>query len=202
MELRVEVDGGRNLSHKITVVIPSIPVRESLLKRALKSISSQTYPAYDVSIAIDHNREGAAKTRNRALYRAETEWVAFLDDDDEMLPGHLEGLVGRQLETAADVVFPWFNTEPPGNDPFPMFFGREYDPLEPHMFPIATLVRRKLAVEVGGFPIEDAVSQTCAGEDWTFWLKMRDAGAKFAHLPERTWTWHHHGLNTSGLPVW
>lgn len=189
-------------SHRVTFCIPTIPPRTALLNRALASIQAQTYPASAVIFTHDRDRNGAAKTRNRALFLADTEWVAFLDDDDELMPNHLELLVAKQIETGADIVFPWFVTEPLGNDPFPMFFGREYDPLEPHMFPITTLVRRELAVSVGGFPVEDAVSQTCAGEDWTFWLKMRDAGAKFAHLPERTWIWHHHGLNTSGLPVW
>jgi len=31
---------------------------------------------------------------------------------------------------------------------------------------------------------------------------MLDAGAKFHHVPVRTWLWHKEGGNTDGLPVW
>lgn len=177
---------------RITVCIPSIPPRTALLQRALLSVEAQTYPAYEVIVAVDHDREGAAVTRNRALMQAKTGWVAFLDDDDEMYPQHLERLVAHQLETGADVVWPWFDVIG-GGDPFPVHFGRQWDPEHPHSFPITTLVRRRRAVKVGGFPDEP-------WEDWNFWLRMNAAGAKFAHLPERTWAYHHDSYNTSGRP--
>jgi len=169
-----------------------------MLQRAIDSVLTQTYPAIAISIAVDHERKGAAVNRNRALCAASTEWVAFLDDDDEMYPEHLQTLVEHQIATDADVVFPWFDTSS-GADPFPQFEGRQYDYAEPHMFPITTLVRRQFTFLVGGFPY-DHTSKECAGEDWQFWLKIRDAGAKFAHVNARTWLWNHHGENTSGLP--
>lgn len=189
------------MTHSITMCIPSIPVRPNLLKRAIDSVLAQTYPAAAINISIDHDKSGAAENRNRALFSAQTPWVAFMDDDDLLYSNHLDLLVQKQIETGADVVFPWFDTDPPGGDPFPPEFEtREYDYAEPHMFPITTLVRKSLAWDVGGFPIADPVSSVCAGEDWTFWLKMRDAGAKFAHVNARTWCWDMNGQNTSGLP--
>lgn len=189
------------LTHKISMCIPSIPIRGGLIRHAVGSVLEQAYPAHSINVAIDHDRMGAAHTRNRALYSAQTEWVAFMDDDDILYPNHLELLVAKQIETGADVIFPWFDTDPPGGDPFPSEFEtREYDPAVPHMFPITTLVRRTLAWRVGGFPVADPVSEVCAGEDWTFWLKMRDAGAIFAHVNARTWCWNMKGQNTSGLP--
>lgn len=190
------------ISHSITVCIPSIPIRKGLLERAIKSVNEQTYPVAAISVAIDHLKMGAAHNRNHALFSAQTEWVAFLDDDDVMRPNHLELLVQRQIETEADIVFPWFDTDPPGGDPFPPSYEtREYNPAEPHMFPITTLVRKSLAWDVGGFPVNPPASSVCAGEDWDFWLKMRDAGAKFAHVNARTWVWNMNGQNTSGLPT-
>ena len=190
------------LTHEITMCIPSIPIRKDLLNRAITSVQELYYPVSAMSIAIDHAKKGAAHTRNRALFAAHTEWVAFMDDDDVLYPEHTHRLVRMQMDSGADVIFPWFDTDPPGGDPFPPHFeSREYDPAEPHMFPITTLVRRSLAVEVGGFPEADPVSEVCAGEDWTFWLKLRDAGAKFAHVNERTWLWNMRGQNTSGLPT-
>lgn len=190
------------ITHKITMCIPSIPPRRDLLNKAIASVQEQYYPVTAISVAIDHAKKGAAHTRNQALFSAQTEWVAFMDDDDLLYPEHMHRLVSKQIETGADIVFPWFDTDPPGGDPFPPYFEyREYDPEEPHMFPITTLVRKSLAWNVGGFPISDPVSGTCAGEDWTFWLMMRDAGAKFAHVAERTWLWNMRGQNTSGLPT-
>ena len=75
---------------------------------------------------------------------------------------------------------------------------RDWHPEEPHQFPITTIVRRSLALEVGGFPEGYRASETCAGEDWVFWCRLNDLGAKFVRLPERTWIWHWEG-NTSGL---
>lgn len=182
----------------ITVIIPTIPPRHRLLCRALESVSKQTWPPDSISIAVDHQRWGAARTRNRALFAAQTEWVAFLDDDDEMYPQHLMRLKDKQLESEADVVVPWFDVRG-GRDPFPAGEHLEWDPLRPYAFPITNLVRRELALDVGGFP-DVKESKTCAAEDWYFWMAMRDAGAKFTRLFERTWVYNHGTGNTSGLP--
>src|SRR3546814_18596793 len=43
---------------------------------------------------------------NRALEAVRTPWVAFLDDDDQFLPHHLQRLSQALTETQADVVYP------------------------------------------------------------------------------------------------
>lgn len=184
----------------ITVVIPVHPPRivNGLLDRAVRSVVQQTWPPDSISVALDHARFGAARTRNRALFAAQTEWVAFLDSDDTMKPQHLMRLKERQEASGADVVVPWFDVIG-GSDPFPDGEHLEWDPEHPYAFPITNLVRRELALDVGGFP-ETHVSETCAGEDWYFWLRLRDAGATIVRLHERTWNYHHDSANTSGLP--
>jgi hypothetical protein len=97
------------------------------------------------------------------------------------------------------VVWPWFDVVG-GGDPFPMFYGRQWDPDCPHQFPITAMVRRILAVKAGGFPVADPVSGTCAGEDYAFWCELSRRGARFSHLRYRSWRWNHHGGNLSGLP--
>lgn len=182
----------------VTVCIPTILPRSRLLARAIGSVMRQERLPDAYAIAVDHRHEGAAVTRNRSLKMARTEWVAFMDDDDELYPQHLARLLAHATETGADVVWPWFDVEG-GHDPFPQHFGRQYDPDDPHLFPITTLVRRRLAVKAGGFPEDGPVAPDCAGEDWPFWLGLRDVGARFAHLPERTWRWWMHDANTSGV---
>lgn len=181
----------------ITIVTPTIPPRAKLLSRAMESVAKQTWPPDAISIAVDHARFGAAVTRNRALFSAQTTWIAFLDDDDTLKPQHLMRLKERQEETGADVVVPWFDVVG-GRDPIPGGEHLVWDPQRPYAFPITNLVRRELALDVGGFP-EIQVSPTCAGEDWYFWLALRDAGAKIIRLFDRTWNYHMGHGNTSGL---
>lgn len=183
----------------ITVVIPSIPPRRELLvERALCSVQAQTLLPDDIVVAFDNDKLGAGPTRSRGLAKATTEWVAFMDDDDELLPHHLATLHAHALATGADVVWPWYEVWPQGNpDPFPPhFFGLQWDPAGPHSFPITTLVRREA---IGDLTFAPPASAHCANEDWTFWLAMNERGAQFSHVAERTWRWWM-GVNTSGSP--
>lgn len=188
------------MSVTIVVTAHTPRVRNESLCNALQSVWEQTHLPDAVTIAIDHYRQGAAVTRNRALAMANTEWVVFLDSDDRLYPSYLEKVFIHQRENDADVVWPWF-TVSEGSDPFPMYFGRQWNPETPHIFPITTLVRRELAVKVGGFPVEETVDKVCLGEDFPFWKKLSQSGAKFSHLPERLWEWNHGPPdgNTSGL---
>jgi len=185
----------------ITVVIPSIPPRAHLLHRAVGSVLRQMLPAAALSVVVDHQREGAPVTRQRALDAVGTEWVAFLDDDDEMQPEHLARLMACAEETGADYVYPWY-TVVGGADPMPGHFGRPWDPADPRQTTITTLVRTELAQEVGFLrPAEGGtVGGQVWGEDYQFTLGCQRAGAQIVHLPERTWLWHHDSGNTSGRP--
>ena len=130
-----------------------------------------------------------------------TEWVAFLDDDDEFLPEHVDKLLSFAIATDADYVFPWF-TVVGGGDPFPQHFGMPWNNDIPRQTTVTTLVRTELAQEIGFLrPTEgDNVGGDVWGEDYQFTLECMKAGAKIMHLPERTWLWHHDSNNTSGRP--
>lgn len=226
----------------ITVVIPSIPPRKALLERALRSVLAQTMPAAAVSVAVDTERRGAAATRQQALDAVQTRWVAFLDDDDELLPNHLAELFRAARQTDAQYLWSRFRTAVPRraggeglnvpttshfrDGPAPLGRGtfEQWNDNQPAQTTITTLVRTELAREVGGFtPFHPQPVCLCdspdvlthesacgaglidgqrAGEDWDFTLRCRAAaGLKgMYHVPEVTWTWHHHDANTSGLP--
>jgi hypothetical protein len=188
----------------ISVVIPTIPTRSGeTLMRAVWSAERQSLAPTAVVIEPDTERLGASQTRQRGLQRVTTEWVAFLDDDDELLPEHLEHLLACATEQGADYVYSWYEVVG-GLDPMPQFFGRPWDNEQPHQTTITTLVRTELAQSVGfgGDPEADpnGGGAFVSGEDYRFTLGCMAAGAKIVHLPERTWFWHHHGGNTSGLP--
>lgn len=187
----------------VTVVTPFHEARErnGMLKRAAASVAAQTVPVEHV-LARDVHRKGAAVTRNHGLALVETEWTAFLDSDDEMDPTHIEQLLACAKDTGADYVYPWFRVRG-GTDPFPMFFGKPWDNQHPHHTTITVLVRTGLARQVG-FITPDPATVTGPegnwGEDFRFTKGCVAAGAKIVHLPVRSWTWVHHGKNSSGRP--
>lgn len=183
----------------VGVAIPSIPVRSGLLQRAVGSVLSQTYPVRQISISVDHERLGAAGNRQRALngIADDTDWVAFLDDDDTFMPQHVEKLVNFARETGADYVFPWFEVVQ-GIDPFPQHFGKKYDVAAPTHTTITVLVRTELAKSIGFERPLNGDGAGGSGEDWDFTLRCIKAGARIEHLPERTWYWYHNSGNTSG----
>lgn len=103
--------------------------RPRMLEGALASIAAQTHRPIEVVLvndggapldlphlrrllgdvtlvdaALPHNL-GRARAANAGIARARGRWIAFLDDDDEWLPGHLHGLVDAARAQAADVVY-------------------------------------------------------------------------------------------------
>lgn len=176
----------------VTVVIPTIDGREDLLDRALRSVEAQTLRADAVVVEVDAGREGAAAARNLALMRVVTEWVAFVDDDDELLPSHLRACARFARLTGVDVVYPGYEIDV--EDPIGCF-GLEFDPIllrRRNFIPVTTLCRTSAVRKVGGFRDHpDEYGNPC--EDWGLWLALVDAGYKLAHLPQRTWVWHYNG---------
>lgn len=175
-----------------TVVIPTVSRRWEMLSRAVGSVALQTLAPLRVTVELDSDRAGAAATRDRALPTVATEWVAFLDDDDEMLPQHLDRLHSTAMETGADLVYPWF-TVVGGTDPFPQLFDRPYADGYTQTT-VTFLARTELVVAAGGF----SGDHTLGNEENALVRRMYSRGASVVHLPERTWLWHHHGANTSG----
>jgi glycosyltransferase involved in cell wall biosynthesis len=188
----------------ITVVIPTIPTRSKFLERALSSVRGQALMPVSVITESDRECQGAAKTRQSGLARVTTEWVAFLDDDDEFLPEHLAVCAQAAEEWRADFVYPWYRVVG-GRDPMPQHFGKQWDPERPRLTTITVLVRTELAQDVGGFvgerPDLGVPGLTVSNEDWLFVNRINEAGGRIHHVPQRTWLWHHHGGNTSGLPA-
>lgn len=188
---------------EVTVVIPAHPARltNGLLNRALASVLAQTHPPAAMSIAVDLNREGAAVTRQRALDAVQTKWTAFLDSDDEWLPHHLEAVTAVADATDRCVwVHSYFEPVAMG-DPLG-HFGRPFNPAAPHHTTMNVLVQTAIARQVG-FHGAGPGSPFC-NEDWGFILGVSRLAVErdlvMMPLAERTWRYHGHAGNTSGMP--
>lgn len=189
------------MGNGVTVCIPSIQRRSQYLtNRAIPSVLAQTSTVDAISVVLDTEKMGAWGTRNRAISMATTEWIGFLDDDDELMPHHFELLLNTANANNADVVWGWFEVIG-GTDPFPMHRGRQWDVNQPHIFPITCLVKRQLILDSNAKFCPDTINSGNWGvQDFPFWKKLHEAGGKFLAIPDTTWKWHHHGENTSGLP--
>jgi hypothetical protein len=161
-------------------------------------------------IAMDVEHKGAAWTRQRALEANPYEWTAFLDSDDWFDVHHLKRLTEVARATDADYVYSWYwlaygevgmervtdvdPVFPPGH------FLDPWDKFRPRHTTITVMVKTELAREVGFVTVpDDGEYAHRQGEDYAFTLGCNELG-KIVHVPERTWFWHHHGQNTSGVP--
>ncbi len=98
---------------EVSVIIPTFN-RETLLARALSSVLAQTGVSFELIVVDDgstdgtrarverdfpaatylyQENQGPSAARNRGIERSRGEWIAFLDSDDEWLPGKLEAQI-------------------------------------------------------------------------------------------------------------
>lgn len=204
----------------VSVIIPAHPARcrNGMLNEATASVWAQTRPPDALHVVIDHAGLGAPATRQRALDHVSTDWVAFLDSDDLLLPKHLEWLLRHAEETGADYVYAWFKIlqqfpsgrqniiqwdAERGDGVFPPgHYLNDFDPADPVETTITVLVRTELAKQVGFRALDRGQANT--GEDRFFTLGCLAAGARISHLRRFSWLWRHHWFgqdrpgNTSG----
>lgn len=72
-----------------TIIIPVGSEHEKLVADAITSAEAQTVPCV-VIVEADAQRTGAGATRNRAVARANSDFLVFLDADDRLAPDFVE----------------------------------------------------------------------------------------------------------------
>ena len=65
----------------ISVIIPTFN-RPALLKKAIDSVSAQTYKDFELIVIEDLAQEGPAWARNKGIKKSTRPFIAFLDSDD------------------------------------------------------------------------------------------------------------------------
>jgi glycosyltransferase involved in cell wall biosynthesis len=172
----------------ITVLTATIPERSGMVANAINSVAKQTLKPSNHIVLVDIKKQGNFDSYQKLLNMATTEWVCFLDDDDELYPDHLAKLAKNS--NGYDVIY----SNPEVNDPldlirYNMDFNSDLLKIE-SIVPITALVRRSLMMEVGGF---DKI-QSC---DWEMWKKLARAGARFKKINDITWRYNFHEKNYS-----
>ena len=227
---------GKVIMNKVDVIFPTCDRDPT---KSLESILRQTFRKFKIIICNDGKEkildlsqalfdqhkfrnylvidpgtkyQGASAARNECLGAGSSKYVAFLDDDDEYFPDHLEILVNF-LDAHSDVDFAfskawgvkekdcqairaeiWIEDLPDGK--VKGFLPAPY--YQPEMIyktnicpTLTVMMRRECLEKIGGFN-EDFV---CLN-DWAAWAKIVLAGYKMAHINKFTAEYSIHG---SGL---
>lgn len=167
-----------------------VPVRdgERHLAAALASIAAQEGVTTEVVVVDDGSTDasgriaadagarvlalsggsGAGAARNAGVAALDTEWLAFLDADDEWTPDRLRvGLAAFAADPALDVCFAHAET-----------FGAGEPEVVPGLLPGTLLVRRTTWDRVG------PLAEVRAGELMDWLLRARDLGLRETMLPD------------------
>ncbi len=133
-------------------------------------------------VVPDEDGKGNSVTTNLAAEVASGEWLIPLADDDLLLPGCVQALVGAS--TNADIVY-----APPlvtGNEDRWWFFQA------PPVIPSFGLIRTELWREIGGYDEDESYE-----EDRTFWVKALELDARFERVDYPCWVYRQHAGNKS-----
>jgi hypothetical protein len=203
------------MSERLSVIIPAYG-RAATLSRAIASVRAQAGAKAEILVvddgtpgglepkALHHDglrvvrnevNTGPGASRNLGVANASHDVIAFLDADDEWLPGSLRPRL-RCLSSGACVVGPQRcineRTGTVRSPPLPRGLEialRTGNPVHP-----STLVlSRKDFERAGGFP-ED---RDCA-EDWVFLLRLLAAGIRLVAVSEPAVLVHVDASNTTG----
>jgi glycosyltransferase involved in cell wall biosynthesis len=180
---------------EVSVIIPTFN-RKERLRKALESVLQQEDTAFEVIVIDDGSTDGTgemvtkefpsvaysyqsnrgqAAARNAGIEKARGEWIAFLDSDDEWLPGKLRAQLddfaahpGLLISQTGEI---WIRN------------GRRVNPMKKHaqcegwifekclplciISPSAVMIHRQIFEEVGLF---DETYLAC--EDYELWLRI------------------------------
>lgn len=147
-------------------------------ERALPSVAAQDVP---VDLLTMHGTD-LRSARNRGGFIAHTEWLIFLDADDELAPGYIRAM----LEAEGDMRYPAVQYVRPDAVEEPRLLPEK--PIERgNWMVIGTMIRTEAFGDVGGF------ADYPFYEDWDLWWRMIEQGAKTEPVPEAVYRVHLNG---------
>jgi glycosyltransferase involved in cell wall biosynthesis len=221
--------GAATTRARVAVAIPTRD-RPAWCEEAVRSALAQEGVEVEVSVALDGEQpetrarlarigdprvrvvagpaSGRSAARNRAVRASTAPLVAFLDDDDRLLPGALRARVEALARHPEAVLVHGrpatmdAQGAPDARSLRAAARGRETcgDRLPDHLrgrslFPSTALLRREAFDRAGGFDDDLAT-----GEDWAFFLRLAAVGP-FVFLPSPTVLYRRHAGQIRGDPA-
>ena len=189
----------------VSVVIPCFN-RKKTLSRSIDSVVNQTYKPSEIIIVDDGStdgtrdfilnsypnikyffqpKKGVSSARNKGIRESSSDWVAFLDSDDEWLPQKLEKQI-NQLGKHSEIFIShtneiWIRNGVRVNQmkKHQKYGGYIFDKCLDicRISPSSVLIHKKVLKDVGVF---DEALQVC--EDYDLWLRIT---SKYSVLFER-----------------
>jgi GT2 family glycosyltransferase/glycosyltransferase involved in cell wall biosynthesis len=199
---------------RISVITPVYNVDAEWLRRCVESVRAQYYPYWELCLCDDGStredtrvalatfqgvdprikviwetqNRGIASSSNRAAEFATGEWLAMLDDDDELAPNALLE-VARELERRPDLDVLY--TDEDKIDSQGRFCDHYHKPdwspehLQSVMYMLHLLaVRKKMFLKVGGFRAEYSGAQ-----DYDLALRLAGVTNRIGHIPKVLYHW-------------
>lgn len=191
----------------VTVIIASIPPRFKGRARSINSAINQTMPPNNILMNIDYARLGVAANRDAMLKAVDTKYVCVLDDDDWLLPHHIETLYSVAESHQADLVYPWHGLSNGAVSHLEQWRGVPWSNDNVHQVPVTWMARTSSLRKVGGFSqdfdqLSNELDETGnrVGEDFLILKRMANRGMRIVHVNEVTWIWNMETNSTNGRP--
>lgn len=143
-------------------------------------------------VILHGEQRGAAAAYQTALDRCKTDYIIFLDADDELAPDYVE----KMLQTADARRVDWVYSDMEMIDErgvrirmaeFPDKFSRA-GIQKSNFIHASALIRADLARAAGGFRV-------CKLKDWDLWKRVADLGAEAAKCPNTILRYRQHGAS-------
>jgi glycosyltransferase involved in cell wall biosynthesis len=196
----------------VSVIIPTFN-RPNQLLNAVKSVLRQTYTAFEVIVIndcgidvskilkifadqrifyISHaTNKGLAATRNTGIQAARGKYIAYLDDDDEFFPNHLQTLVealeGSKFKVAYTDGIKCLYEEHNSSTVLKHKFVEHSSDFDPHRLlfqnyiPVLCMMHAKSCLDHTGFFDE----KLNVHEDWDLWIRLSRI-FPFLHIKKNT----------------
>jgi len=198
---------------RFSIVIPAYNASQ-FINRTLDSLANQTYTHYEIVITNDgstdnteeiirqfivshktlpihlvsQKNKGIASARNNGIFRAQGNYIAFLDADDCWYQNKLEKVIETiRNNPQVDVIYHDEMEIRNSGEKRQSQYGKVKDPAYDELLfngnklsTSATVIKRELVQKLGGFSENMDFN---SAEDYDFWLRLAKHGAIFFYLP-------------------
>jgi glycosyltransferase involved in cell wall biosynthesis len=195
---------------------------DNFLKKAILSLEKQTYKNFDVCFVLDECwsntkkivednctfnfkiiekkiKSGLHNAKNLGLKNITSDYVCFLDADDEYVPSKIEKQINFLFENPIDFLgtHAWNKTS--NSDVlFPSCFDNlsyiEHDEIKKVINQENVLTHGSMMIKKNCLDVLGGYKESFGSEDWDLWKRAFEKNFSFYQLPERLYIYT---LNTS-----